>query len=193
MILCFTLSIVTTISYILSVYWTGRLGRAVTIHSYWWRPRPSHHSNEVIMSAMASQIIGISIVYSTFWSGADQRKIKGPRNWPLWGEFGVDRWIPRTQRASNAENVSIWGRHHVKTSWRVNTLWLESIGHQWFPLQRESNASCFLWLWFKQTVEQTIGLPMIWDSITLMWRHGNVRFSGVRSVWLLLRGKQYLS
>ena len=28
------------------------------------------------------------------------------------GEFTGDRWIP-TQRASNAENVSIWWRHHV--------------------------------------------------------------------------------
>ena len=29
----------------------------------------------------------------------------------LWGEFSGDRWIP-AQRASNAENVSIWWRHH---------------------------------------------------------------------------------
>ena len=29
----------------------------------------------------------------------------------LWGESTGDRWIPRT-RASNAENASIWWRHH---------------------------------------------------------------------------------
>ena len=31
---------------------------------------------------------------------------------PLWGEFTGDWWIP-VQGASNAENVSIWWRHHV--------------------------------------------------------------------------------
>ena len=31
--------------------------------------------------------------------------IKAPRHWPLWGEFPA-------QMASNAENVSIWWRHH---------------------------------------------------------------------------------
>ena len=37
--------------------------------------------------------------------------IKAPRHWPLCGEFTGDRWIP-PQMASNAENVSIWWRHH---------------------------------------------------------------------------------
>ena len=32
------------------------------------------HYNDVIMSAMASQITSLTIVYSTFYSGADQRK-----------------------------------------------------------------------------------------------------------------------
>ena len=40
-----------------------------------------------------------------------KENIKAPRLWPLWGEFTGDRWFPRT-RASNAENVSIWWRHH---------------------------------------------------------------------------------
>ena len=38
--------------------------------------------------------------------------IKAPRLWPLWMEFAGDRWI-HAQRASNAENVSIWWRHYV--------------------------------------------------------------------------------
>ena len=37
--------------------------------------------------------------------------IKGPRPWLLCGEFTGDRWIPRTI-GTNAENVSIWWRHH---------------------------------------------------------------------------------
>ena len=68
----------------------------------------------VIMGAMASQITSVSIVYSTVCSGADQRKTSKLRvtglcegNSPMTGEFP-------SQRASNAENVSIWGRHHVE-------------------------------------------------------------------------------
>ena len=64
------------------------------------------------MSATASQITILTIVYSTVYSGADQRNIKlrvtdfCVGNSPLAGEFPA-------QRASNAENVSIWWRHHV--------------------------------------------------------------------------------
>ena len=42
-----------------------------------------------------------------------KENIKAPRDWPLWGEFTGDRRFP-SQRASNAENVSTWWRHHVK-------------------------------------------------------------------------------
>ena len=41
-----------------------------------------------------------------------KENIKAPRHWPLCGEFIGDQWIP-TQMASNAENVSIWWRHHI--------------------------------------------------------------------------------
>ena len=59
-----------------------------------------HHLyyNAVIMSAMASQVTSLTIFYSTVYSGTDERNITG--------EFPA-------QRASNAENVSIWWRHHV--------------------------------------------------------------------------------
>ena len=40
------------------------------------------HYNDVLMSAMASQIISVSIVCSTVGSGADKKKpIKTPRHW----------------------------------------------------------------------------------------------------------------
>ena len=47
------------------------------------------------MGAKATQITTLTIVYSTVYSGTDQGT----------GEF-------HTQRVSNAENVSIWWRHH---------------------------------------------------------------------------------
>ena len=43
-----------------------------------------------------------------------KENIKAPRHWPLCGEFAGDRWIPHTM-ASNAENGSIWLRHHEVT------------------------------------------------------------------------------
>ena len=67
------------------------------------------HYSDVIMGAMASQIISLAIVYPTVYSGADQRKHQTPRHWTLC-EFPA-------QMASNAENVSIWWRHHNWTIW----------------------------------------------------------------------------
>ena len=43
-----------------------------------------------------------------------KENIKAPRHWPLCGEFTWSRWFP-AQRASNAENVPIWWRHHALT------------------------------------------------------------------------------
>ena len=55
-----------------------------------------YHYNDVIMGAMASQITSLAIVYSTVYSGTDERNIKALRHWPLCGEFAGDWWIPRT-------------------------------------------------------------------------------------------------
>ena len=41
-----------------------------------------------------------------------KENIKAPRHWPLCGEFTGTGEFP-AQMASNAENVSIWWRHHV--------------------------------------------------------------------------------
>ena len=53
---------------------------------------PNYHYNDVIMSAMASQITGVSIAHSTVCSGTDQRKhqrsvllafVRGIHRWPV--------------------------------------------------------------------------------------------------------------
>ena len=41
------------------------------------------HYNDVMMSAIASQMNSHTIVYSTVYSGADKKNIKAPRHWPL--------------------------------------------------------------------------------------------------------------
>ena len=61
------------------------------------------------MRAMASQINSISIVYSTNCSGVDQRKHQRS----VWLTFVVEIQFP-AQRASNAQNVSVWWRHHER-------------------------------------------------------------------------------
>ena len=68
------------------------------------------HYDDVTMSGMASQITSPGIVYSTVYPGADQRKHKAPRHWPLCGEFTGGEFP--ALMASNAETVSIWWRHH---------------------------------------------------------------------------------
>ena len=63
------------------------------------------------MGASVSQITSLTIVYSTVYSGADQRKHQSTRVTDLWA--GIHRGEFPAQMASNAESVSIWWRHHV--------------------------------------------------------------------------------
>ena len=74
----------------------------------------SMYYNDVIMSTMVSQITSLTIVYSTFHSCVDQRKHQSSAS--LAFVRGIHRWPVNSpeQMASNAENVSIWWRHHVR-------------------------------------------------------------------------------
>ena len=53
------------------------------------------HNSEVIISTLASQITGVSIVYSTVCSGADQRKHQSSAS--LVFVRGIHWWIPRPE------------------------------------------------------------------------------------------------
>ena len=93
-----------------SCWWRGLTYAAESVP---WLPPSCFHHNEVIMSAMASQITSLTIVYSTvhLMRGSKKTSKLGiiglcAGNSPVTGESPV-------QRASNAENVSIWERHHV--------------------------------------------------------------------------------
>ena len=61
------------------------------------------------MSAIASQITGVSIVCSSVCWGADQRKHQSPAS--LAFVRGAHRFP--AQRVSNVEKVPIWWRHHI--------------------------------------------------------------------------------
>ena len=62
------------------------------------------------MGAMVPQITSLTIDYSTVYSGTDQRKHQSS------GSLAFVR-LP-AQMASNAENVSIWWRHHGSELYR---------------------------------------------------------------------------
>ena len=52
-------------------------------------------------------------------------------------------------------------------------LWGETTGHRYIPLTKASDAAlwCLLWSAPKQTFEQAVELPVIWDAVMSMWRH----------------------
>ena len=56
--------------------------------------RPFDHNNDVIMSAMASQITNLAVVYSTVYSGTDQRKHQSPAS--LLFVRGIHQWPVNT-------------------------------------------------------------------------------------------------
>ena len=60
------------------------------------------------MTTMASQITSLT---QPFIQTQIEENIKPSRHWSLCGEFTGTGEFP-TQRASYAENVSIWWRHH---------------------------------------------------------------------------------
>ena len=78
-----------------------------------------YHYDDVIMGAMASQITRLTIVYSTVYSDADQRKHQSSASLAFCagnspGEFPA-------QMASNAENLSIWWRLESILAWNCSS------------------------------------------------------------------------
>ena len=56
-----------------------------------WNKHECHHYNDVIMGVMASQITSLTIVYSTVYLGADQRKDQSSAS--LAFVLGIHRWL----------------------------------------------------------------------------------------------------
>ena len=56
-----------------------------------------YHYIDVIMSTMASQITSLTVVYSTVYSDADQRKHQSSASLAFVWRIHRDRWIPRTK------------------------------------------------------------------------------------------------
>ena len=61
-----------------------------------WINIPLYHHNDVIIGAIASQITSLTIVYSTVYSRAGQRKYQNSASLAFVRRINRDRWIPRT-------------------------------------------------------------------------------------------------
>ena len=66
-------------------------------HCLWSRDNSVSHYYDIIMSAMASQITSVSIVYTTVCSGSDERKHQSSASLAFVRGIPRDRWIPRTK------------------------------------------------------------------------------------------------
>ena len=113
----------------------------VGVHLCVW----THYSGD-IRSAMVSPITSLTIVYSIIFSGADQRKHQSSA---VTGEF-------HAQRASNAENVSIWWRHHEQGLYK-NVLLVIEVDMQWFHFRNVADRGRFVSNyfsvdWFKSSI-----------------------------------------
>ena len=100
--------------------WNKKKYQRIVAHFYMSRQGVCHYSY-VILGTMASQITSASIVYSTVSWGTDQRKHQSSASLASVRGIHRDLWIP-AQKASNAENVSIWWRQHgcgfTRISWQ---------------------------------------------------------------------------
>ena len=158
------------------------------LSSIWCRPADLNtnceimfHYTDVIMTTMASPITSLTVVYSTVYWDADQRKHQSSLHWPLCGEFTGTGEFP-AQRPSYTENVSIWWRHHVSViytftlaiwgnlGWGLlseflpfryflkfsalskHTLAIEYHVNIWQVLpQLSCGDTCQIWMWFKES------------------------------------------
>ena len=101
------------------------------------------------MAAIASQITSLTIVFSTVYSDADQRKHQSTASLAFAGFSPGTGEFP-TQMASNAENVSIWWRHHDRQFHDTNILavaYLFTHSLQWRHMtNRRLNSTATLWI-----------------------------------------------
>ena len=81
----------------------------------------SLHYSDVIMTTMASEITSLTVVYSTVYSDADQRKHQSSASLAfVWG-IHRDRWIPRTKGQLRGKcfhlMTSSWSKGAELTHW----------------------------------------------------------------------------
>ena len=125
------------------------------------------HYSDVIMPAMASEITSLMIVYSTVYSGADKKKTSKLRVTGLCaGNLSVTGEFP-AQRASTAENVSTWWRHHMCCNYVICLIdaAILFLPFLWINLSISVCVCVFCFVCFLSWFEQ-INLPCIMSFTT---------------------------
>ena len=130
------------------------------------------------MSAMASRITSPTIVYSTVYSRRKSKKASKLRvtglcvgNSPVTGDISA-------QMSSNAENVSIWWRHHIITRlcWstlvQVTTLCRTAPSHcpnyWWYVISWTDPMDRIQWNCVKYImifIQENLLINMVWDLV----------------------------
>ena len=105
-----------TISLTTRVHGTQEDGRFSSSAPCWsdTSTRASNHYNDVIMSAMVSQITGVSIACSIVGSSEDQRKHKTPRHRPLWSPVNSQHKWPVTRKMFPFDDVIMCRLHRIR-------------------------------------------------------------------------------
>ena len=84
------------------------------------------HYNDVVMGAIASQITSLTIVYSTVYSDADQRKHQSSASLAFVRGIHRDRWIPRTNGQLRGKSF-----HLMTSSWKYIVRCVSTSRHPW--------------------------------------------------------------
>ena len=104
------------------------------------------HYSDVIMGPMAFQITSLTIVYSTVYSGADQRKhqssvslafVRGIHMWPV---NCAHKWL------ATRKIFCIWWRHHEVCA-SVSTIMEKRINGYWWQFQKRSHMISEIIAW----------------------------------------------
>ena len=153
---------------------------------YWPLVYRIHHYNDVIMSTMASQITSLTLVYSTVYSDADQRKhhsstslafVRGIHRSPV---NSLHKW-PVTRKMFPFEDVIMQWRH-MMTLWHghlfcitaplctesISYQWIFSTNSQWFWVSIVSLLLAWVNFWVNSPVSEWVikfnGLSRTVDS-----------------------------
>ena len=130
---------------------------------------PTHY-NDVIMSTMASEITSLTVA---FWTVHSRRRSNKTSKLHVTGLCEGHSQIAgefHAQRASNAENVSIWWRHYA--------FWRDISGDWWIPLNGWCTGLLYSFVLVRGSCWKIIESLDIWVAVMLVWHHGN-RFSTI--------------
>ena len=125
--------------------------------NYWTNSDPAWHYNEVTMNSIASQITSLTILYSTIYSDADQRKhqscaslafvqgihwglVNSQHKWPVtWKMFPFDDVI---MTCSDITGTTLWSKYR-NFRWG-NCIFKSIMSTEYLSLTHW--APCLLWL-----------------------------------------------